>query len=99
MDRDPFQARLDELGRGLDAVRPAAGPAGGARGAGSPGGGLKVVTELLAGVLGGLLLGWLASRFLGWGPLAIVGGVLLGAISAMWQVIRPALKRPGGGKG
>lgn len=52
------------------------------------GDGLQVGIELVAGVAGGLLLGWALDRWLGTAPLLIVVGFVLGAAAGMLNAWR-----------
>lgn len=85
---DRFDARLERLRRAR-APRPAAGREEDGRL--RWGDGLQVGIELVAGVGGGLLLGWALDGWLGTAPLLIVLGFVLGAAAGMlnaWRWMR-----------
>ncbi len=82
---DRFDARLERL-RGSRAPRPAEGRDEDGRL--RWGDGLQVGIELVAGVAGGLLLGWALDRWLGTAPLLIVVGFVLGAAAGMLNAWR-----------
>lgn len=93
-------ARLDDLDRRLKAFD-REGSKGGARErearrAKGAGAGARLVTELLAGVLGGLLLGWFIDRRAGTAPFALLLCLLLGAAGAFNNVLKES--RPGRGR-
>jgi len=100
VERDPDKARLEDLDRRIRALGPAV-PASRAKrervsaseGAGT---GTRVVTELLAGVLGGLLLGWFIDRQAGTGPWALLVCLGLGIAGAFNNVLKEARKPVGG---
>ena len=103
MERDSDKARLEDLDRRLRALRsgPAAEPqrkAGHSASAGA-GTGARLVTELLAGVLGGLLIGWFIDRLAGTSPWALIAGLILGTAGAFNTVLREARRPVAGGDG
>ena len=83
---DEFDARLRRL-RGSEEASEAAGKAG--RGPRSNLGiGLQVGIELVAGVVGGTLLGWALDRWLGTGPFLLIVFFMLGAVAGTWNAWR-----------
>lgn len=83
---DEFDARLSRL------RRPEA-PARVEDGSGRPrwGDGLQVGIELVAGLAGGLLLGWALDSWLGTAPFLLVVGFVMGAAAGMlnaWRWMR-----------
>lgn len=99
--QDPNRARLDDLARRLKSVDrpPAEGVAlrEGARPAGNASSGMRIVTELLAGVLGGLLLGWFLDRWLETSPWLLVTFLCLGTAAAFRNVWKLASRPSQGG--
>ncbi|HYS49403.1 MAG TPA: AtpZ/AtpI family protein [Xanthobacteraceae bacterium] len=94
-DDAALSARLRRLGERLDRVgarrsprtdpasRPAADASAIARG-------FRLSTELVAGVLGGALLGWFLDRVLGISPWGMIVFVLLGFAAGVINVVRVA---------
>jgi ATP synthase protein I len=94
---DDFDARLAKL------RRPDAAPERAEGGEARPrwGDGLQVGIELVAGLGGGLLLGWAFDSWLGTAPILLVVGFMLGAAAGMlnaWRWMRrlEARMRDGG---
>lgn len=50
--------------------------------------GMQVLGELLAGIIGGLGLGWLFDKHIGTMPLGIIVGVLLGMVSSIYLIVK-----------
>lgn len=102
MERDPEKARLADLDRRLaQAGRPAGArpqPIKEKSSAAGAGMGVRIVTELLAGVLGGLLLGWFIDRLAGTSPLALIACLVLGVAAAFLNVWKIAKRPPAGPK-
>ncbi|MEA2840871.1 MAG: synthase protein [Methylobacteriaceae bacterium] len=98
-----LRARLNTLSAGIEAQRhkPAAGgapesaeSAASARGWGRAMSlGVRVVTELVAGIVVGGGIGWLLDRWLGTKPLLLILFGLLGTAGGFWNVVR-ATSRP-----
>lgn len=101
MERDPDKARLDELARRLGELNRAKKvEAQQRRGSGSAKGiasGMRIVTELLAGVLGGLLIGWFLDRWLGTSPWFMISLLVLGVAAAFRNVLKLANRPPDDG--
>lgn len=101
MTTDPDKARLEALDRRLaqaNAARETTAPARPGAGSARAGMGARLVTELLAGVLGGLLLGWAVDRWAGISPFGLLVGLTLGVVAAgrnVWKLSR----RSGGATG
>lgn len=94
VEQDPDKARLDELARRLnklDQTREVEArqrsEKGSAKGVGL---GMRIVTELLAGVLGGLIVGWLLDRWFGTSPWLLITLLVLGVAAAFRNVWRIA---------
>ncbi len=58
--------------------------------AGGSGAGYRLVAELVGGVLVGLGFGWLFDRFFHTSPLGLLSGLLIGAGTAVFLVVRTA---------
>jgi ATP synthase protein I len=107
-----LKARLAELSGSLEAKRAASAKGGlhddaGAASSGAATGkamtaGLRVVSELVAGVIVGALLGWQFDKWLGTAPFALIGMLILGTASGFWNVYRlaarPSSPRPDDGR-
>jgi ATP synthase protein I len=98
-----LRARLDKLSTTLNAREapqtkvPA--PTSGQSGVGGAmGAGFRVVTELVAGVLVGGGVGWMLDRLLHTKPLMMILLGCLGIAAGFWNIIREAMKPPGGGR-
>ena len=48
--------------------------------------------SLFAGVVSGLILGWLLDRWLGTSPWLLVAGVVLGAAAGFYELVRASSK-------
>lgn len=99
---EALKARLGKLSAALDATRKADRPPD--RGAADdPSGenvgnavsvGLRVLSEFVAGVVAGGLIGWLLDRWLGSSPAALIVFILLGTATGFWNVYRIAARPP-----
>ena len=91
---DPLQSRLDHLGKALDAERGASQKAGvdlQARTTGSAMNlGLRVLTEFVAAVVIGALLGWQLDEWFGTAPICLIVLIALGTAAGFWNVYRLA---------
>lgn len=102
MEQDPNKARLDSLGKRLKEIeRSQEAEAkqerlvrGSSKGVAT---GMRIVTELLAAVLGSLLIGWFLDRVLGTSPWFLVAMLMLGTAAAFRNVWKIANTREGGG--
>lgn len=56
--------------------------------------GNRVIADLLGGLLGGALVGWVLDRFLGTSPGFLVGLTILGIVAGFWNIIKRSSKRP-----
>lgn len=56
--------------------------------------GNRVLAELLGGMIGGALFGWLIDRFAGTSPWGLLGMLFLGIIVAFRNIIRISGARP-----
>lgn len=87
---DPLRRLDDEIAKARG--RTAEGRLGGRRdvtsGGGALGFGLRVGIELLAALIVGLGLGWLADRYAGMRPWGLVAGFFLGSAAGMLNVFR-----------
>jgi len=61
--------------------------------------GLRVGIELIAALLVGLALGWLADRYIGTRPWGLIAGFFLGSAAGVFGVIRAAQGMDGGPPG
>ena len=59
--------------------------------------GMRVVSELIAGVAVGGLIGWSLDKWLGTGPFLMLAFLLLGMTAGVWNVIRSTRSMGGGG--
>jgi ATP synthase protein I len=90
-DNDPGQRRLDDLGRRIDAARdqqPESKPAQPS----SAGAAYRLASELIAGLLVGVLMGWGFDALFGTRPWGLMVFLILGLTAAMINVIRSAQK-------
>ena len=96
---DPLQSRLDHLGKALDAERGASQKAGEDRHTQSTGSamnlGFRVLTEFVAAVVVGALLGWQLDVWLGTAPICLIVLLALGTAAGFWNVYRIAAAPPG----
>ena len=102
-DDDALHARLDSLSRSLEAGKAAESPSagGGSPGrdstlAGAMGLGFRVLTEFVAGIAVGTLIGWLLDRWLHTSPAFLIAFLALGTAAGFWNVYRLAAKPTGG---
>ncbi len=89
-DDDPDQKRLDDLGRRIEAVReqqPGSKPAPPPSSAGIA---YRLASELIAGLLVGVVLGWGFDAVAGTKPWGLMVFLILGLAAAMVNVIRTA---------
>lgn len=56
--------------------------------------GSRVLAELIAGPLGGALLGWLLDRWLGTSPWLLLALLILGFAAAIWNIVKISSQRP-----
>jgi ATP synthase protein I len=99
--RDPDgseqDARIDSLEQGLRKARHAEAVRTGKLRAKRPKGysqGNRVLAELIAGIAGGALIGWLFDRWLGTSPWGLLVLMLLGTAVAFRNIIRISNERP-----
>ena len=98
--QDPIgkDGRLDELDKRLKAATQAEGSRT-ATSEPKPDGGYKqgsrVLAELIAGPVGGGLIGWLLDGWLGTSPWLLLVFVILGFAGAIWNIVRISNRRPG----
>jgi ATP synthase protein I len=57
--------------------------------------GNRVLAELIGGLAGGALIGWVLDRFIGTSPWLLLAFLFLGIIVAFRNIIRISTKRPG----
>jgi ATP synthase protein I len=97
MSRDPLQEPLNDLDDRLRRLREeseARQPQGdGGRTASGYGLAFMLATDMLAGLIGGGLLGWAVDSWLGTSPWGLIGFFFLGATVGMWNVYRTASAR------
>jgi ATP synthase protein I len=86
-------SRKEEAGPGFQGPAPSAGPSALARG-------LRLSTELVAGVLVGAFIGWALDRWLGSSPWGMIVFLLLGFAAGVVNVVRAVANsnRPGAGQ-
>lgn len=110
-DGDPdddaaMRARLKDLSGALDGhrkaaeTRPAAGSLSAPDGVGQAMSlGLRVMSEFVAAVVVGGVIGWAIDRWLGLSPAALIVFLALGTAAGFWNVYRIAMQPggPGGG--
>ena len=91
-DEAALSARLRRLGDELGQERPRPVTAGGSSQTGSMGSGLarglRLSTELVAGVLVGAVIGWALDRWLGISPWGLIVFLLLGFAAGVRNVVR-----------
>ena len=101
---EALKARLGKLSEALDATRQApdrrpAEEAAENLASGNVGKamnlGFRVMSEFMAGIIAGGLLGWLFDWWLGSKPFALIVFVILGTIAGFWNVYRIAAKPTG----
>lgn len=56
--------------------------------------GNRVLAELIGGMVGGALIGWVLDRLLGTSPWLLLGLLFLGTAAAFRNIIRLSTKRP-----
>ncbi len=55
--------------------------------------GNRVLADLLGGIFGGALLGWVVDQFAGTSPWGLLVGLFLGIVVAFWNIFRIANRR------
>lgn len=94
-DEAALRARLGQLSSSLDArpdARPKPAPSGGGDTQfGAMGMGLRVVSELVAGVVVGGGLGYLLDKWLHTKPVFLALFVVLGIVGGFWNVVRTTI--------
>lgn len=100
-DPDPIaeDPRLDVLKDRLDAAhsaedernRPAVAGADASYRLGN-----RVLADLIGGIAGGALLGWLIDRFAGTSPWGLLGMMAIGIVAAFANIIRMSSRKPDG---
>ncbi|MCI0466503.1 MAG: AtpZ/AtpI family protein [Beijerinckiaceae bacterium] len=104
-----LQARLDRLKEALDA-QPRGGGESTTAGPGQRGGpsgamgkalslAFRVLSEFVAAVIVGTLIGWGIDHMAGTSPAFIIVFVLMGAAAGFWNVYRIGTEKPGAGGG
>lgn len=58
--------------------------------------GNRVLADLIGGIGGGALLGWLIDRFAGTAPWGLLGMMALGIVAAFANIIRISSRKPDG---
>jgi ATP synthase protein I len=56
--------------------------------------GSRVLAELIAGPVGGGLIGWLLDRWFGSSPWLLLAFVILGFAAAIWNIVKISSRRP-----
>jgi len=98
-----LRARLDKLSSALDAQKDSSARSSeqddGAAGAASLGQamslGFRVLTEFVAAVVVGALIGWQLDVWFGASPVFLLVFLLIGTAAGFWNVYRIAVKPPG----
>lgn len=94
MEQDPNKKRLDRLAKRLGEIKKSQDAEavkqrvdrGSSKGVAT---GMRIVTELLAAVLGSLAIGWFLDRMLGTSPWFLIGLLILGTAAAfrnVWKI-------------
>lgn len=98
--QDPNSAEDPRLGA-LDARLRAASEAEQVRTGSAPSGpdagyklGSRVLAELIAGIAGGALIGWVLDRFFHTSPWLLLVFLFLGTGAAFWNIVKISSKRP-----
>ena len=102
MEQDPNKARLDSLSRRLHEIEKSQEveakklrvDRGSSKGVAT---GMRIVTELLAAILGSMLIGWFLDRMLGTSPWFLISLLFLGVAAAFRNVWKIANTREGEG--
>ena len=87
---EPIEEALRRLDDRLGALEASQSRAPVSFEAGGSGAGYRLVAELVGGVLVGLGFGWLFDRFFHTAPLGLLSGLLIGAGTAVFMVVRTA---------
>jgi len=94
MGDDPLRDRLNELDARLRTLKQQDVSEPRQTAAMRPGTGygiaFRIATDLVGGLVGGALFGWLVDQAFGTAPWGILGMFLLGAVAGMWNVYRTA---------
>lgn len=101
MEQDPNKARLDSLSKRLREIersqesekKQLREQRGSSKGVAT---GMRIVTELLAAIIGTMVIGWFLDRMLGTSPWFLLGLLLLGVAAAFRNVWKIAHTREGG---
>ena len=56
--------------------------------------GQRVLSTLLGGLFGGVVIGWLLDKLLGTGHLLLVVMMVLGTVGGFWSIIKLSSRRP-----
>lgn len=102
MEQDPNKARLDSLSKRLGEIKKSQDAEAGKQRVerGSSKGvatGMRIVTELLAAILGTMLIGWFLDRMFGTSPWFLLTLLFLGVGAAFRNVWKIANTREGEG--
>lgn len=103
MEQDPNKARLDSLSRRLREIEKSQEveakkqrfDRGSSKGVAT---GMRIVTELLAAILGSMLIGWFLDRMFGTSPWFLITLLFLGMGAAFRNVWKIANTREGEGQ-
>ena len=97
-----LRARLDTLSKSLDANKEPVGessPVDDASLGGAMSLGFRVLTEFVAGVVVGSLVGWQLDKWLHTSPALLIVFLTLGTAAGFWNVYRLAMKPSSRGRG
>ncbi len=56
--------------------------------------GHRVLSYLMGGLFGGMLLGWLLDRWLGTWPVLFISLMVLGTVGGFWSIIKMSSRKP-----
>ncbi|KHL26715.1 hypothetical protein PK98_03680 [Croceibacterium mercuriale] len=96
-DPDGGDARIDALGQRLKAAQEREEERNRPRGTGADASyklGNRVLAELLGGILGGAVIGWVIDHFAGTAPWGLLVMLFLGIVVAFRNIIRISSRRP-----
>lgn len=102
MEQDPNKARLDSLSKRLGEIKKSQDveteklrvERGSSKGVAA---GMRIVTELLAALLGSMIIGWFLDRVLGTSPWFLMAMLILGVAAAFRNIWKIANTREGEG--
>ncbi|MGA9659678.1 MAG: AtpZ/AtpI family protein [Asticcacaulis sp.] len=87
-DKSSDQARLQDLDTRLKAIEARKRKTHDVSGELGANNGYQALGELLAGILGGLGLGWLSDEYLHTRPFGVIIGAILGMVVAVYAIVK-----------